>query len=98
MRRATSGSTLVKGRATIPAGALAHGVAAAPQVVTPVAPSNPGDQVIIIRPAAALPGLWVEGVVTAANTVTIYAYCVALGGVVVPAAYEVQFEIAPQIP
>lgn len=95
-RRSTSGATLVKGVATIPAGALAHGVAAAAQVV-PVAPCAVGDEVIVSQPTP-LPGLLAYGHVTAANVVTIYSVGLLAAGIVVPAAYVVEFEIEPRVP
>ncbi len=95
-RRSTSGATLVKGNATIAAGALALGVGAAP-VVVPVAPCAVGDEVIVSQPTP-LPGLLAYGHVTAANVVTIYTVCLLLAGIVVPAAYVIEFEIEPRVP
>jgi hypothetical protein len=97
MREATSGTDCIRGTATIGAGALAVGVGAAPVVVAVPGALVLNHQVVCSK-RVLLAGLHVEGVVTAANQVTIYATGILTAGIVVPAAYIVDFMLLPLVP
>lgn len=96
-KRGTPLSTVPQSAWVVPAGARTKGDAPVVATTT-VTGANPGDYVLVAKPVTTngFPGLVVTGTVTAANTVTLVAYCLA--DCVVPSGYSVRVACLPASP